>query len=83
MTELDLLTHEGPTQAELDRVGNLYAARTAAVLERIGERADQIGMSPPVLEAMSLLRRFMFDRAYVQKEQEARAAERATRYCRW
>ncbi len=44
VAELDGLTDEGPTQAELDRVRNLYAARTAAVLERIGERADQIGM---------------------------------------
>jgi zinc protease len=42
--ELDRLMKEGPTQAELDRVHNLYAARVASVLERIAERADQIGM---------------------------------------
>jgi predicted Zn-dependent peptidase len=44
LAELDRLAEEGPTQAELDRVHNLYAARVASVLERIGERADQIGM---------------------------------------
>jgi zinc protease len=44
LTELDRLAEEGPSQAELDRVRNLYAARVASILERIGERADQIGM---------------------------------------
>ena len=43
-TEIDRLAAEGPSDAELDRVRNLHAARVAAMLERIGERADQIGM---------------------------------------
>jgi predicted Zn-dependent peptidase len=42
--ELDRLAADGPTDEELDRVHNLHAARVASVLERIGERADQIGM---------------------------------------
>jgi zinc protease len=42
--ELDRLAADGPTDEELERVRNLYAARIASVLERIGERADQIGM---------------------------------------
>ena len=37
------------------------------------EGADEIGMSPRVLEAMSALRRFMFANVYIQKEQQARA----------
>ena len=44
LAEVDRLAAEGPSQAELDRVGNLYAARVASALERISERADQIGM---------------------------------------
>jgi dGTPase len=35
--------------------------------------ADEVGMSAPVLEAMGELRRFLFARVYVQKEQERRA----------
>ena len=35
--------------------------------------AEEVGMSPRVLEAMSALRRFMFANVYIQKEQQARA----------
>ncbi len=41
---LDRLAADGPSGEELDRVRNLYASRMASVLERIGQRADQIGM---------------------------------------
>jgi dGTPase len=37
------------------------------------ENADEIAMSPTVLDGMSALRRFMFGRVYIQKEQENRA----------
>jgi zinc protease len=42
--ELDRLASEGPTHDELERVRNLHAARTAASLERIAERADRLSM---------------------------------------
>jgi predicted Zn-dependent peptidase len=42
--ELERLTMEGPTDAELERVRNLHAAHNAATLERIGERADRVSM---------------------------------------
>jgi zinc protease len=42
--ELDRLAGEGPSRDELERVRNLHAARTAASLERIGERADRLSM---------------------------------------
>jgi zinc protease len=41
--ELDRLASGGPTDADLERVRNLQASRTAAALERIGERADRLG----------------------------------------
>jgi zinc protease len=44
LAEIDLLAAEGPTDADLERVGNLYASRMASSLERIGERADRLGM---------------------------------------
>jgi zinc protease len=44
LAELDRLAQEGPTEADLERVRNLQASRSAASLERIGERADRIGM---------------------------------------
>jgi zinc protease len=42
--ELDRLASEGPKHDELERVRNLHAARTAASLERIAERADRLSM---------------------------------------
>jgi zinc protease len=44
LAELDRLAEDGPTEADLERVRNLQASRSAASLERIGERADRIGM---------------------------------------
>jgi zinc protease len=44
LAELDGLGADGPSDEELERVHNLHAARIASVLERIGQRADQIGM---------------------------------------
>ena len=41
--------------------------------------ADEIAMSPPVLEAMSALRQFMFARVYVQEAQQRRAVFVLTR----
>jgi dGTPase len=35
--------------------------------------ADEVAMSPDVLEAMNALRRFLFSKVYVQKDQERRA----------
>lgn len=43
-TEVDRLTHEGPTDDELERVRNLHAAGVESSLERISERADRISM---------------------------------------
>jgi zinc protease len=40
--ELDRLAGDGPTDADLERVRNLQASRTASALERIGERADRL-----------------------------------------
>ncbi len=44
LAELDALAADGPTDAELERVGNLHAAHVAGSLERIGERADRLSM---------------------------------------
>ena len=44
LAELDRLTADGPTDADLERVRNLQASRTASALERIGERADRLSM---------------------------------------
>jgi zinc protease len=44
LAELDRLAADGPTDADLERVGNLYASRMASSMERIGERADRLGM---------------------------------------
>ena len=43
LAEIDRLATDGPTDADLDRVRNLQASRTAASLERIAERADRLG----------------------------------------
>jgi predicted Zn-dependent peptidase len=43
LAEIDRLGSDGPTDADLDRVRNLQASRTAASLERIAERADRLG----------------------------------------
>ena len=42
--ELDRLAADGPAEAELERVRNLQASRSAAALERISERADRLSM---------------------------------------
>lgn len=43
-TEIERLSSDGPTEADLDRVRNLRSAQTAGMLERIGERADRLSM---------------------------------------
>ena len=43
LAEIDRLAVDGPTDADLERVRNLQASRTASALERIGERADRLG----------------------------------------
>jgi predicted Zn-dependent peptidase len=43
LSQLDRLATDGPTDADLERVRNLQASRTAASLERISERADRLG----------------------------------------
>jgi hypothetical protein len=43
-TEVDRLTAEGPSDDELERVGNLHAAGVESSLERISERADRLSM---------------------------------------
>ena len=43
LAELDRLAADGATNADLERVRNLQASRTAASLERIAERADRLG----------------------------------------
>ena len=43
LAEIDRMAADGPTDADLDRVRNLQASRTAASLERIAERADRLG----------------------------------------
>ena len=44
LAELDRLGTDGPTDADLERVRNLQASRSAASLERISERADRLSM---------------------------------------
>jgi zinc protease len=44
LDEIDLLAAEGPTAAELERVGNLHSAAVESSLERIAERADRLSM---------------------------------------
>jgi predicted Zn-dependent peptidase len=44
LAELDRLAAVGPSDADLERVRNLQASRSAAALERIGERADRLSM---------------------------------------
>jgi len=44
LAELDRLATAGPTDADLERVRNLHASRSAAALERISERADRLSM---------------------------------------
>jgi zinc protease len=43
LAEIDRLAEGGLTDADLERVRNLQASRTASALERIGERADRLG----------------------------------------
>ena len=62
----------GPT------IGDRYDAMVGDVID-VSEDAEVVGMSPPVLDAMTSLRRFMFQRVYVQKDQEARAVFVLTR----
>ncbi|MEP7040248.1 MAG: pitrilysin family protein [Chloroflexota bacterium] len=42
--EVDRLTADGPSDDELERVGNLHAAGVESSLERISERADRLSM---------------------------------------
>jgi predicted Zn-dependent peptidase len=44
LAEIDRLATDGPTDADLERVRNLQASRTASGLERISERADRLSM---------------------------------------
>ena len=44
LAEIDRLTEDGPTDADLERVRNLRAAQGANMLERLGERADRLSM---------------------------------------
>jgi len=44
LAEIERLATEGPTDADLERVRNLQASRTASGLERISERADRLSM---------------------------------------
>ena len=44
LAEIDGLASDGPTDADLERVGNLRAAQGANMLERLGERADRLSM---------------------------------------
>ena len=44
VAEIDRLALEGPSPEDLERVRNLQASRSAASLERIGERADRLSM---------------------------------------
>ncbi len=44
LAEIDRLTTDGPTDADLERVRNLHAAHFAGGLERISERADRLSM---------------------------------------
>jgi predicted Zn-dependent peptidase len=42
--EIDRLTADGPTDAELERVRNLHASSIESSLEHMGERADRLSM---------------------------------------
>ena len=44
LAEIDRLAVDGPSDEDLERVRNLQASRSAASLERIGERADRLSM---------------------------------------
>ncbi len=44
LDEIDRLAEQGPSAAELERVGNLHAAAVESSLERIAERADRLSM---------------------------------------
>ena len=44
VAEIDRLAVDGPSPEDLERVRNLHASRSAASLERIGERADRLSM---------------------------------------
>ncbi|HET7685085.1 MAG TPA: pitrilysin family protein [Candidatus Limnocylindria bacterium] len=44
LAEIERLAVDGPSDAELERVRNLYAAGNASGLERISERADRLSM---------------------------------------
>jgi predicted Zn-dependent peptidase len=49
--ELDRLTADGPTDADLERVRNLHASRISGSLERISERADRLSMYTCLFDA--------------------------------
>jgi zinc protease len=44
LAEVDRLATDGPSDADLERVGNLHASHAASALERISERADRLSM---------------------------------------
>jgi predicted Zn-dependent peptidase len=44
LSEIDQLAAQGPSAAELERVGNLHSAAVESSLERIAERADRLSM---------------------------------------
>ena len=44
VAEMDRLSADGPSDAELERVRNLHAAAVESSLERIAERADRLSM---------------------------------------
>jgi zinc protease len=44
LAEIEQLAAEGPSGAELERIGNLHAAAVESSLERISERADRLSM---------------------------------------
>ncbi|HEX6473968.1 MAG TPA: insulinase family protein, partial [Candidatus Limnocylindria bacterium] len=44
LSEIDQLAADGPSAAELERIGNLHAAAVESSLERIAERADRLSM---------------------------------------
>ena len=44
LAEVDRLSTDGPSDADLERVRNLHASHAASALERISERADRLSM---------------------------------------
>jgi dGTPase len=71
-----LITEDDVPDAVHDILGATISARYDTMVGDVIQMSDgapDVGMSATVLEGMSLLRRFMFDRVYIQKDQEARA----------